>query len=218
MSRILVIGDTHIPFAHPKYFDHCVKIARENECDTFVHVGDVVDNHSISYHEKDTGLPSPDEELSLARKRLIPWVQAFPGCKVCIGNHDELPTRKHRTAGLPSITTIGYNNYYQTEGWDWKREHIIPAFRHRLWFRHGWPKSVMLKGGTGGYSTICGHYHAESGFKWSQFPSHSAFSLYIGCGVNFKHKAFDYARLQEKLPVMSCATIINGQPAVHRMF
>lgn len=216
--RIGVIGDPHHPYVHPKYLGHCVKTFDDNRCNLIICVGDVADNHSISYHEKNTSLPGPDDELALTRKSLQAWVKAFPKLKVCIGNHDELPARKSRTAGLPSLGVLGYNAYYQTPGWDWQREHVIPAFHHQLWFRHSWQKSIMQRGGTGGYSVICGHTHTESGVRWAQFPSHSTFSLYTGCGILASHPAFDYGRDNGNQPVMSCATIIDGQPHIHRMF
>jgi hypothetical protein len=184
----------------------------------FFSVGDFVDNHAISYHEKNMDLDGPKAELALAIRKLKLWQQAFPVMKVCIGNHDSLPARKIQTAGLVAKTFTGYASYYETPQWEWAREFIVPAFHHHLWFRHSWAKSVMAKGGTGGYSTICGHTHTESGFRWSQFPNHSSFSLYVGCGINAKSPAFEYGRDNGNQPVISCATIIDGEPQVHRLF
>lgn len=216
--RILVIGDTHFPFEHTKYLDLCRRKADEFKCNTIIHVGDVADNHAISYHEKDPSLPGAEEELEMTLRRLKVWQKEFPEVKVCIGNHCSLPVRKIKTAGLVPKVFTGYANYYETPKWDWQREFIVPAFHHHLWFRHSWASSTMAKGGTGGYSVICGHKHTESGFRWSQFPNHSSFSLYTGCGINAKSAAFDYGRDNGNLPVISCATIIDGEPQIHRLF
>lgn len=216
--RILVIGDAHEPYAHPKYLSHCINVYKQNKCNFAISVGDFVDNHAISYHEKNVGLPNANDELGLAIKILKKWQEAFPKLKVCIGNHDDLPARKRQTAGLPSLDRDGYARYYETPGWEWQREFIIPAFHHNLWFRHSWAKGHMNAGGLGGYSIICGHTHTEAGFKWSQYPSHSSFALYTGCGINPKHPAFDYGKDNGKQPVLACATIIEGQPQIHRMW
>jgi hypothetical protein len=137
---------------------------------------------------------------------------------VCIGNHDSLPERKRRTAGLAAKAFTGYSAYYETKGWTWQREFIIPAFRHNLWFRHSWAKAHMNRGGIGGHSIICGHTHTEAGIRWAQYPSHSTFSLYTGCGIDPTHPAFAYGADHGNQPILSCATIIDGQPQVHRMW
>lgn len=216
--RILCIGDAHEPYAHPKYLDFCRRKADEFKCNTFISVGDFVENHAISYHERNPDLDGPKAELAMAIRKLTLWRKAFPDMQVCIGNHDSLPERKIMTAGLTAKTFTGYVNYYETPGWKWKSEIIIPAFHHRLWFKHSWAKGTMAKGGVGGYSIICGHTHTEAGVKWSQFPGHSSFSLYVGCGINMKSAAFDYAKHNGNLPVISCATIIDGEPQIHRLF
>ena len=217
-KRFLVIGDVHEPYSHPIYRSFCERVASENNCNEFVSVGDFVDNHAISYHERDPDLDGPKEELAIAIRKLKQWQNAFPKMRVCIGNHDSLPARKVRTAGLVDKTFAGYKAYYETPKWEWADEFVIPAFHHNLWFRHSWPKGAMMKGGNGGYSIICGHHHTESHVRWAQYPNYSTFSLYSGCGINPKSPAFAYGKLNDRLPILSCATIIDGQPQIHRMF
>jgi hypothetical protein len=130
--RIFVVGDVHLPYEHPKYLDFCVSKAEEFKCNTFVSAGDFVDNHAISYHEKNLDLDGPKAELAIAVRKLKLWQAAFPEMKVCIGNHDSLPARKLQTAGLVAKTFTGYANYYETPKWEWKQEFIIPAFHHNL--------------------------------------------------------------------------------------
>jgi hypothetical protein len=218
MSRILVIGDTHIPHEHKGYLAHCCKVRDENRCDTFIHIGDCYDWHSASFHDHDPDLASPASELASGRKKVALWHSQFPNMKCLKGNHDDIPARKVFAAGLPNEFLKPLSELYTTTTWTWHDELIVPGGRHKLWFKHHWAPSVINRGGDGGYSVISGHRHSEAAIKWSQFPSHSTFSLLVGCGINTKHRAFAYNKADARRPVLSCATIIQGEPHLHRMF
>ena len=51
MSKVLAIGDTHLPAVHPGYLAFCSDLYDKYDCDTAVHIGDFVDHHAISAHE-----------------------------------------------------------------------------------------------------------------------------------------------------------------------
>lgn len=89
MSKtILVIGDCHIPFEHRDYLNFCIRIQKAFKCSEVVHIGDLVDNHAISYHEHDPNGLSPEDEMELVDSRLQAWFRAFPRVLLCKGNHD----------------------------------------------------------------------------------------------------------------------------------
>jgi predicted phosphodiesterase len=69
-DHILVIGDTHLPFELPGYLEFCLSIQKRVKCGTVVHIGDLVDNHAISYHEHDANGKSPIDEMLEADKHL----------------------------------------------------------------------------------------------------------------------------------------------------
>ncbi len=102
MSRVLIIGDTHVPFEKKGYIEFCLEVKKKWKCNKVVHIGDLVDNHSISYHEHDPDGLSPEDEMRLADKHLESWYKAFPKVSLCRGNHDSLVDRKTRTTGLTS--------------------------------------------------------------------------------------------------------------------
>jgi len=87
-NNILVIGDTHQPFEHRHYLSFCKETQKKYKCKTVVHIGDLVDNNAISYHEHDPNGWSPADEKKEADKHLKPWFKAFPTLKLCRGNHD----------------------------------------------------------------------------------------------------------------------------------
>jgi len=59
-----------------------------------------VDFHSFNYHEKIPEELNPSGEVAKGRKMLKDWYKTFPSATVCLGNHDWLPYRQARTAGL----------------------------------------------------------------------------------------------------------------------
>ena len=63
-GSVLVIGDTHLPFSHRNYLDFCVEIGKRCKCSQVVHIGDLVDLHSMSFHDsKDPDGFSPGDEF-----------------------------------------------------------------------------------------------------------------------------------------------------------
>jgi len=77
-GTILIIGDTHEPFCHPRYLDFCKRQRDKYKPKHIVHIGDEVDNHAISYHEHNPEGYSPKDEADLAEERLHKWYKEFP--------------------------------------------------------------------------------------------------------------------------------------------
>ena len=105
-NSILVIADCHIPFEQPGYLEFCLEIYNRCKCDIVVHIGDLVDNHAISYHEHDPDGWSPANEMKEVDNHLEDWFKAFPELYLCRGNHDNLVDRKGKTVGLPSRALV----------------------------------------------------------------------------------------------------------------
>ncbi|MDB2596634.1 hypothetical protein N9Y23_09990 [Pseudomonadales bacterium] len=53
MSRVGIIGDTHLPFELEGYLDFCIDTFEAWGVDTVVHIGDMFDNHSLSFHDSE---------------------------------------------------------------------------------------------------------------------------------------------------------------------
>jgi hypothetical protein len=181
-------------------------------------VGDLYDWHSTSFHSHDPDLDGPKRELDAGRKHVAPWFKEFPKLVITTGNHDAIPARKLFEMGLPAEMLVGFNDLYSTPGWQWKDDHIVKGGRHDIWFRHHWAPKVINNGGDGGYSVVCGHTHSKAQIVWSQYPSHSTFSMITGCLISLQNRAFSYNKYDAKRPILSCATIIDGEPQIHRLF
>ena len=103
-KSILVISDTHAPYMHKDAVAFLKKVKQKYAPTAVVHIGDEVDGHSWSYHEKANGLPNPDKELCLAIAQLQPLYKLFPEVAVCESNHGSLHIRKSRSSIFPCNT------------------------------------------------------------------------------------------------------------------
>ena len=101
MARVLVIGDTHCPGMKIGYVDFLKRIADRYSINRVIHIGDLVDWASISYHEKSPSLRNASLEYRKALKQVATLARAFPKVDWLIGNHDALTERQAVTAGLP---------------------------------------------------------------------------------------------------------------------
>ena len=54
-ERVLVVPDLHAPAIHPKAFDFVRQIQDDWQTDRTVFLGDAMDLHAMSYHQKELG-------------------------------------------------------------------------------------------------------------------------------------------------------------------
>lgn len=212
-----IIGDTHIPFELEGYLEHCVNMFDMWGVDIVVHVGDVIDNHAISYHEHDPNGMSDGDEILAAVPKLEKWVSAFPDMLWVTGNHDDLPYRKAMTHGLARKRMADYASIFEIDGlrdWKYQEEHIIDG----IVFRHG-------MGATGKYghrnaaekmacNVVQGHSHSVAGIEYIASQNQLIWGMAVGCGVDKNAYAAHYGRHMVSKPVISCAVIVEGTPIV----
>lgn len=207
-KRILVVGDTHIPFEHRDYLDFCIRIHKQLKCTDVVHIGDLVDNHAISYHEHDPNGQSPLDEMKMADKKLQKWFKAFPKASLCRGNHDRLVDRKARTNGLPERCFKDFREIWNLpDGWKDDFSFIIDNVK----YTHGTGYS-----GRGGHlqcavdnrmSCVIGHLHSFAGIEYSANERDCVFGMNVGSGVDRHSYAMEYGRDFKLKPIISCGVV-----------
>ncbi len=212
MARVLCIGDIHLPATHEDYLGFIKKLKRKYKTDTTVFIGDIVDMHAISYHQKNPELPSAIDEHEAVVKGLKAWKKAFPEAYVCIGNHDERVHRLSATAGIPSVYLTDYKELYDTPGWDWDYDFYIDGVQ----YIHGTGLSGQQPAFTAaqklGHSVVMGHVHSVAGVKIQQTVTKRIFGMNVGCGVDMNHKAMNYSKAHLNKSVISAGIIIDGIP------
>ena len=210
-DHILCIGDTHFPFEHKDYLDFVLQIKDRVKCGTVVHIGDLVDNHSLSYHEHNPNGRSPLDEINEARQKVKKWAKAIPKMLICRGNHDCLIERKARTNGMPEIAFKPFR-----EIWDlpllWKDE-----WEHNLYgvkFIHGTGYSgdnAHLKASYDNrQSVVIGHTHSFGGVGYMANNRDCVFGLNVGCGIDRHKYAFTYGKDFKKKPILGCGVITDN--------
>jgi len=97
---------------------------RKYKCVDILNVGDVVDHHRGSYHESEPDALDAEAEYFAAKRDCQVLQEMFPKMIITRGNHDNIPTRKLMTAGLPTSMLKDYNALYGLKDtWDWVETH-----------------------------------------------------------------------------------------------
>lgn len=212
MSKVLLIGDTHAPSTHPGYLSFVRDLRDRHKCDTVVHIGDVVDFHSISFHARVPDMPGPKDEYEQAHNAIQEWRRVFPDMRVTIGNHDRRIVRLAETVNIPSRFIRDYSEIWDTPGWNWAEEFIIDGVH----YSHG--------EGVGGLhpaytqmqkmlmSVAIGHVHTAGGVSWLANPTQRIFGVDVGCGIDEKSLAFAYGKHFKRRAIISAAVILDGIP------
>ncbi|MBT6047741.1 MAG: hypothetical protein HOG49_13110 [Candidatus Scalindua sp.] len=218
-KNVLVIADTHLPFEQEGYLDFCLDVKKREKCGTIVHIGDLVDNHSISYHETDPDLWSPAREMEETDKLLQKWFKAFPELKLTRGNHDCLVDRKGKTAGLPKRCFRPYREIWNLPN---KWEDAFDFEIDKVIYQHGTGLSGKLAHLNAAISnrasTVIGHCHSFAGIAFTASPRDCIFGMNVGCGINNKELAFAYGKDFPHKPIVSCGVVYNGEnPRLFRM-
>ena len=222
MSRVLVFSCPHAPAMHPGFVRFLKDVDRKHNCNRVVCLGDLIDWHAISYHEKDTGMPSAADEKKLAMKQVRKIHSAFPELDFLIGNHDSLPYRKARTAGIPDGEIVPFKKSWGLDGWkihprysDIKIDGVI--YRHGDKEKGGARLAALVNAKEQHCSLVQGHLHAQFGVEFAANHDRIIWGMQVGCGVMPGHPAMAYSRVYSARPIVGCGVVINGEPQLERM-
>jgi predicted phosphodiesterase len=216
-SRVLVIGDTHCPGMLECYPSFLKRVYREFKCTRVVHIGDMVDNAAISYHEKNPELPSAGEEFATALTQVAKLYALFPRADWMVGNHDALSHRQAVTSGIPEAFLAPLNEVWHVQNWKVHPRYsrlVIDGvvYAHGDIGQGGMYNSVK-NGRTNFTSWVCGHVHSEGGVWFSKTENSTIFGMNTGCGVDSDKLAFSYGRRYTRKPVLGCGVVIGGKEA-----
>ena len=222
MSKVLVFSCPHAPAMHPKAVRFLKNIDRKYNCNKWVCLGDLVDWHAISYHEKDQDMPSASDEKSLAMKQVRKVHSAFPEMEFLIGNHDSLPQRKGRSAGIPDSEIVSFKDSWGLDGWnihpryaDIKIDGVI--YRHGDKEKGGQRLAALANAKEQHNSLVQGHLHAQFGVEFAANHDRIIWGMQVGCLTEPGHPAMKYSRVYSARPILGCGVVINGEPILERM-
>ena len=209
--RILVIGDTHFPFVRDGYLEFVKDIYDKYNCNEVIHIGDIVDHHYSSFHDQDPDGMSAGDELKAVYKNMDKLAKLFPVMKVCLGNHDNIPTRKAFNAGLStkwirSIKEVMIEAGIKVEGWEFAESFIIDD----VLYTHGTGRKARQRGQKDLVSVVQGHYHSESYIEHLVGHKSHLWMCQVGCGIEDDAYAFAYGRNYNKSHINCAVVLENG--------
>ena len=219
MDRVLVIGDLHLPAEREGYLNFCKSLKKKHKTTRVVFIGDVLDHHAISFHQKHPESDSAIAEYHRSMSKMKDWKKAFPEALVCIGNHDERIHRMTASVGIPSMYLKDYKEIFDTPKWEWGYEWEIDGVS----YIHG-------TGGAAGVSpafncakarvqsTVSGHVHSVAAVNWLKGPnSRMIFGFNVPCGVDESHRLMSYGKNFLKKPINGAGVVIEGHPYMEIM-
>jgi predicted phosphodiesterase len=216
-NTVLIIGDTHCPAMHPDYIKFLKKIEKKHKCNRVVHIGDLVDWNSISYHEKDPSMPSAEDEFAEAFKQVRKLHKAFPQVDYLKGNHSDLPSRKAKTIGIPEHLMKDFQSLWQLDGWT-----IHPRYHDLVIddviYRHGdkgkGGQQAAYKNAVAEFNSLVqGHLHAQAGLVYHANQHDCVFGMQVGCGVEHNHPSMNYGRVYAAKPIVGCGVVYSSKVA-----
>jgi len=210
-KRVLVIPDTHFPFAKKGYLTFLKKVYDDYNCDTVVHIGDLIDNHYSSFHETDPDGMSSNEELKASFLHVNELASVFPNMKLCLGNHCVIPARKAFSSGISSkwiktIKDVLVENKCDVAGWEFSDSFIIDD----VMYTHGSGRAVKNRMIQESTSVVQGHWHTRSSVEWLINDKCRLFAMQLGALIDDSAYAFAYARNFAK-SFKNCGVVIEGK-------
>ena len=207
-----VIGDTHLPYEDGNYLQHCIDTFQREGVTHVVHIGDLFDNHALSFHDSEPSLKGAYGEYIDALERLEPWKEAFPQMIHINGNHDAIPARQLTKLGLdPNIYLRPVKDVYEfPSGWDTVDEVIIDG----VLYHHGHTAC-----GVNGFrndaknrmqNTVTGHAHGNFGVSYTASQHRLVWGMAVGCGIDNKKMAFAYGKHFKNKPILGCGVVKNN--------
>lgn len=216
-KNILIIGDTHLPYEKEGYLEFCIEQYKLFNCDTVIHIGDLIDSHATSRHPSIPDAYSAGDELSYSIEKIKKWYEAFPNMKVCIGNHDVRANRLAADVKLASKWIKDYNEVLE-----------VPTWEFREYFEIGDTTYIHGTGTTGmtaayaralnlGRNVVIGHLHTEASIIHHRLRDTVVFGMIVGCGVDETSYGMNYAKNFPKKSIISCGLVLDNQPILRIM-
>jgi predicted phosphodiesterase len=218
-NSVLVISDLHIPYHHKDAFDFLKALKKKYKPDLVVNIGDELDHHAISMHEHNPDLMSAGDELKQSKEYIRDLEKIFPEMTIVHSNHSSLVYRRALKYGLPKDYLKSYNEFLGVgDGWEWVDDlSVTLSDGSRCFFTHGMSADVLKVAQQYGMNTVQGHYHTKFSIGYYSNPDALIWGMQVGCLINQKSMAFDYAKNFKSRFIVGCGMIVDGQPKLMPM-
>lgn len=210
-----VFSDTHFPYNHPNYLRFLQDTFKKHGVTDIICLGDLVDHHAISRHEKEPDAVGDITEFVAAKEEVEKYVEAFPTLTLTYGNHDSIPERQARSIGISTRYLKSFS-----ELWDlpptWKvvDEIIIDDVLYTHGIGCNGKDGAINKAIQERLSVAIGHQHSFGGCKYIANKRDIIFGLNVGCGVDIDALAFAYGKHSKYRPTLGCGIVYSNTNAI----
>ncbi len=212
-KRILVISDMHLPYQHKDSIKFLKEIKKQFKPDTTLSIGDLLDQHALSFHDSSPELYSAGMELDKAKEYVRELESVFPKLIEVDSNHSSMIYRRALKHGLPKAYLKDYGDFLETKKWKWVDDLTLTMSNgQRCFFTHGRSADVLKVSQSMGMSAVQGHYHTKFVISYWANPDNLFFGMNVGCLINQKSMAFNYAKNFRTRFIIGCGIIIDGIP------
>ena len=191
--KILIISDLHFPYAHKDSLPFLQAVKSWLKPDRVVNIGDEVDYHAISFHDKDPDLDNATQELLKAREDIKKLEKLFPKMDLLHSNHAD-------------ILDVNKKN------WKWHDKLLVTDKFGSYYFVHNMNKDPLKSSMSIGTNLVQGHFHTDFQVKYWSSPEALRWGMTVGCLIDKDSMAFAYSRVNIRRPILGCAYIENGIP------
>jgi len=208
-----VIGDTHEPWSKEGYRNFVYDTFEANDVDVVAHIGDIIDSHNPTRHQRELGAPGPNQEFDMAMEALEEWYKLFPAVHCVEGNHDIRVYLRAAEVNIPEQAIPGLHSMLaMPKGWTVQEELIIDNVLYRHQGKGGLtPAFNTAKDNC--MSTVLGHNHSKCGVKLFAGPRSLMFGMDVGCGVDKDSVAMRYGRRFDNKPIVACGIVRSEREA-----
>ncbi len=195
------------PYDLDWYLSFCRDQQEKFNCWTVIYIWDIVDFHSISYHEKQPEELNPTWEIALARLKLSDWYKTFPNATVIMGNHDLLIYRQAKTAWLLREFIQDPNTIFQAPStYTFMDELIIWDVLYTHWSTSNAFKKCILEN----MNMVSWHAHTQCWIMYHQNRHWKKWWMQVWVWIDYASHAFDYAKQSSRFPVTACWVVLNN--------
>ena len=212
-KRILFIYDMYLPYQHKDSITFLKEIKKQFKPDTTLSIGDLLDQHALSFHDSSPELYSAGMELDKAKEYVRELESVFPKLIEVDSNHSSMIYRRALKHGLPKAYLKDYGDFLETKKWKWVDDLTLTMSNgQRCFFTHGRSADVLKVSQAMGMSAVQGHYHTKFVISYWANPDNLFFGMNVGCLINQKSMAFNYAKNFKTRFILGCGIILNGIP------
>lgn len=191
-SKVLVVGDLHLPFSRPGWLEFCKDTYKKYKCDYVVQIGDFLDQYAFTRFVRDPDAYGAKYEIERAKEEATGFFKAFPKGFVLMGNHDTRLAKRAAETGIPEWLLKSYADLIGLPSkWDLGVEVEVDGVKY--FHGEGLSANTELSVRKVGQSVVYGHTHKGS-IAFKAMKKELLFAMNCGSLIDQNAYAFEYAK------------------------